>query len=133
MFLPLLVAAIPISLADLKYSKIPNVYLLYLSILCVPFVIFNGLGSIVRLLTTLLVLLFLHLGGMGMGDVKLLLIILITHNSDQQFSSLNYFSCLLLIATMHVLLLGFKDQSMPRKIPLAPSIFAGLVLYMATR
>ena len=133
MFLPLLVAAIPISLADLKYSKIPNVYLLYLSILCVPFVIFNGLGSIVRLLTTLLVLLFLHLGGMGMGDVKLLLIILITHNSDQQFSSLNYFSCLLLIATMHVLLLGFKDQSMPRKIPLAPSIFAGFVLYMATR
>jgi len=132
-FLPLLVVAIPISLADLKYSKIPNVYLLYLSILCVPFVIINGLGSIVRLLTTLLVLLFLHLGGMGMGDVKLLLIILITHNSDQQFSSLNYFSCLLLIATMHVLLLGFKDQSMPRKIPLAPSIFAGLVLYMATR
>ena len=133
MFLPLLVAAIPISLADLKYSKIPNVYLLYLSILCVPFVIINGLGSIARLLTALLVLLFLHLGGMGMGDVKLLLIILITHNSDQKFSSLKYFSCLLLIATMHVLLLGFKDQSMPRKIPLAPSIFAGLALYMATR
>ena len=133
MFLPLLVAAIPISLADLKYSKIPNVYLLYLSILCVPFVIINGLGSIARLLTALLVLLFLHLGGMGMGDVKLLLIILITHNSDQKFSSLNYFFCLLLIATMHFLLLGFKDRSMPRKIPLAPSIFAGLVLYMATR
>ena len=133
MFLPLLVAAIPISLADLKHSKIPNVYLLYLSILCAPFVIINGLGSIVRLLTALLVLLFLHLGGMGMGDVKLLLIILLTHNSDQQFSSLNYFSCLLLIATMHVLLLGFKDESTPRKIPLAPSIFAGLALYMATR
>ena len=133
MCLPLLVVAIPISLADLKYSKIPNVYLLYLSILCAPFVIINGLGSIVRLLTALLVLLFLHLGGMGMGDVKLLLIILLTHNSDQQFSSLNYFSCLLLIATMHVLLLGFKDESTPRKIPLAPSIFAGLVLYMATR
>ena len=131
--MPLLVAAIPISLADLKYSKIPNVYLLYLSILCVPFVIINGLGSIARLLTALLVLLFLHLGGMGMGDVKLLLIILLTHNSDQQFSSLNYLSCLLLIATMHVLLLGLKDQSLPRKIPLAPSIFAGLVLYMATR
>jgi Flp pilus assembly protein protease CpaA len=132
-FLALLVAAIPISLADLKYSKIPNIYLLYLSIFCAPFVIINGLGSISRLLASLLVVVFLHLCGMGMGDVKLLLVILITHNADQQFSSLNYISCLLPIATMHVLLLGLKDQSMPRKIPLAPSIFAGLVLYMATR
>ncbi len=133
MFLPLLVAAIPISLADLKYSKIPNIYLLYLSIFSAPFVIINGLGSISRLLASLLVVMFLHLCGMGMGDVKLILIILITHNADQQFSSLNYISCLLLIATMHALLLGLKDQSMPRKIPLAPSIFAGLVLYLATR
>jgi Flp pilus assembly protein protease CpaA len=132
-FLPLLVAAIPISLADLKYSKIPNIYLLYLSIFSAPFVIINGLGSISRLLASLLVVMFLHLCGMGMGDVKLILIILITHNADQQFSSLNYISCLLLIATMHALLLGLKDQSMPRKIPLAPSIFAGLVLYLATR
>ena len=133
MFFTLLVAAIPISLADLKYSKIPNIYLLYLSIFCAPFVIINGLGSISRLLASLLVVMFLHLCGMGMGDVKLLLVILITHNSDQQFSSLNYFSCLLLIATMHVLVLGLKDQSMSRLVPLAPSIFAGLVLYMATR
>jgi Flp pilus assembly protein protease CpaA len=132
-FFTLLVATIPISLADLKYSKIPNIYLLYLSLFSAPFVIINGLGSIPKLLTSLLVVLLLHLCGMGMGDAKLLLIILITHNSDHQFSSLNFFTFLLLIATMHVLLLGLMDQSVPRKIPLAPSIFAGLALYMATR
>jgi Flp pilus assembly protein protease CpaA len=96
-------------------------------------VIINGLGSIPKLLASVLVLLLLHLCGMGMGDVKFLLIILITHNSDQQFSSLSFFTFVLLIATMHVLLLGLKDQSVPRKLPLAPSIGAGLALYMATR
>ena len=66
-------AAIPISLADSKSFKIPNVYLWLLLLGLAPFIAVNGLGSISRLVSTFLIVLTLHLCGMGMGDVKLLI------------------------------------------------------------
>ena len=126
-------AAIPISLADSKSFKIPNVYLWLLLLGLAPFIAVNGLGSISRLVSTFLIVLTLHLCGMGMGDVKLLLLIVLAFNSDREFSSLTFFSYLLCVATIHVLILTLKNQMMVRKLPLAPSIFVGLALYMATR
>jgi Flp pilus assembly protein protease CpaA len=70
---------------------------------------------------------------MGMGDVKLLCLIVLAFNSDREFSSLTFFSYLLGVATIHVLILTLKNQMMVRKLPLAPSIFVGLALYLATR
>ena len=126
-------AAIPISLADSKSFKIPNVYLWLLFLGLAPFIAVNGLGSISRLVTSFLIALTLHLCGMGMGDVKLLLLIVLAFNSDREFSSLTFFSYLLGVATIHVLILTLKNQMMVRKLPLAPSIFVGLALYLATR
>ena len=126
-------AAIPISLADSKSFKIPNVYLWLLFLGLAPFIAVNGLGSISRLVSTFLIALTLHLCGMGMGDVKLLLLIVLAFNSDREFSSLTFFSYLLGVATIHVLILTLKNQMMVRKLPLAPSIFVGLALYLATR
>ena len=126
-------AAIPISLADSKSFKIPNVYLWLLFLGLAPFIAANGLGSISRLVTSFLIALTLHLCGMGMGDVKLLLLIVLAFNSDREFSSLTFFSYLLGVATIHVLILTLKNQMMVRKLPLAPSIFVGLALYLATR
>jgi len=126
-------AAIPISLADSKSFKIPNVYLWLLFLGLAPFIAVNGLGSISRLLSSFLIVLTLHLCGMGMGDVKLLWLIVLAFNSDRQFSSLIFFSYLFGVATIHVLILTLKNQMMARKLPLAPSIFVGLALYLATR
>ena len=126
-------AAIPISLADTKSFKIPNVYLWLLFLGLAPFIAVNGLGSISRLVSTFLIVLTLYLCGMGMGDVKLLCLIVLAFNSDRQFSSLIFFSYLLGVATIHVLILTLKNQMMVRKLPLAPSIFVGLALYLATR
>ena len=126
-------AAIPISLADSKSFKIPNVYLWLLFLGLAPFIAVNGLGSISRLVTSFLIALTLHLCGMGMGDVKLLLLIVLAFNSDREFSSLTFFSYLLGVATIHVLILTLKNQMMVRNLPLAPSIFVGLALYLATR
>ena len=129
----LFLAAIPISLADSKSFKIPNVYLWLLFLGLAPFIAVNGLGSISRLVSSFLIVLTLHLCGMGMGDVKLLLLIVLAFNSDREFSSLTFFSYLLGVATIHVLILTLKNQMMVRKLPLAPSIFVGLALYLATR
>jgi Flp pilus assembly protein protease CpaA len=64
--------AIPISLADIKSYSIPNIYLIWLSFLCTPHVIMQGLGPGPRILSVIAILLVLHLCGLGMGDVKLL-------------------------------------------------------------
>lgn len=126
-------AAIPISLADIKSFKIPNIYLWLLFLGLAPFIAVLGLGSISQLLSSFLIVLILHLCGMGMGDVKLLCLIVLAFNSDRQFSSLTFFSYLLGVATIHLLILALKDHMMVRKLPLAPSIFVGLALYLATR
>jgi Flp pilus assembly protein protease CpaA len=126
-------AAIPISLADSKSFKIPNIYLWLLFLGLAPFIAVNGLGSISRLVSSFLIVLTLNLCGMGMGDVKLLCLIVLAFNSDREFSSLTFFSYLLGVATIHVLILTLKNQMMVRKLPLAPSIFVGLALYLATR
>ena len=126
-------AVIPISLADSKSFKIPNVYLWLLFLGLAPFIVVNGFGSISRLVSSFLVVLTLHLCGMGMGDVKLLGLLVVAFNSDRQFSSITFFSYLLGVATIHVLILTLKHQMMVRKLPLAPSIFVGLALYLATR
>jgi Flp pilus assembly protein protease CpaA len=126
-------AAIPISLADIKSFKIPNIYLWLLFLGLAPFIAVHGLGSISQLLSSFLIVFILHLCGMGMGDVKLLCLIVLAFNSDRQFSSLTFFSYLLGVATIHLLILALKDHMMVRKLPLAPSIFVGLALYLATR
>ena len=129
----LFLAAIPISLADSKSCKIPNVYLWLLFLGFAPFIAVNGLGSISRVVSSFLIVLTPHICGRGMGDVKLLCLIVLAFNSDREFSSLTFFSYLLGVATIHVLILTLKNQMMVRKLPLAPSIFVGLALYLATR
>ena len=132
MWLPFLVLAIPISLADLKSFTIPNVYLVMLSLLCAPYVFFNGLGQISVILAALFSLLMLNVLGLGMGDAKLLSIVMLTLNSDD-YSDLTLLAVLIILsASLHVMWRTLKNRSLPRRIPLAPSIFGGLLLYLAT-
>jgi Flp pilus assembly protein protease CpaA len=133
MWLPFLVLAIPISLADLKSFTIPNVYLVILSLLCAPYVFFNGLGQISVVLAALFILLMLNVLGLGMGDVKLLSIILFTLNSDDRNELTLLAVLIILSASLHVMWRTLKNRSLPRRIPLAPSIFVGLALYLATQ
>jgi hypothetical protein len=75
----------------------------------------------------------LNLLGLGMGDAKLLSIILLTLNSDG-YSDLTLFAVLIILsASLDVMWRTLKNRSLPRRIPLAPSIFVGLALYLATQ
>ena len=132
MWFPFLVLAIPISLADLKYFTIPNVYLVILSLLSAPYIFLDGLGQISTILVALFILLMLNLLGLGMGDAKLLSIILLSLNSDGQSDLVLLAILIILSACLHVMWRTLKNQTLPRRIPLAPSIFVGLALYLAT-
>jgi Flp pilus assembly protein protease CpaA len=88
-----------------------------------------GLGDLDKVALSALLLLTLLMFGLGMGDIKLLALILITYS----FSAIDYLGFVLLWALVHIVVLAGVSRKIPSKIPLAPSIFIGLATYLATR
>ena len=133
MWWPFIALAFPISLADVRSYSIPNVYLWWLLALCTPRVVSYGFGPIPRIVFITVILVLLHLVGLGMGDVKLLSIIFLNLNplSNINFEELAIF--LICSATVYAISETLWKRKLPQKIPLAPSIFAGLALYLASR
>lgn len=125
----LMLFAAPISLADIKEYKIPNIYLLSMLWALIPFLILFGLGNLYHLSIYLSVITLLHVLGMGMGDFKLLSIIGLALNAAGR-DQLHYFIfSILLCASLHLLLYALFKRSLPDRIALAPSIFVALPLY----
>ena len=133
MLLPFVFMAIPISLADIKSYSIPNIYLIWLSVLCMPHVLMQGLGPVPKILFVFAILAVLHLCGLGMGDVKLLAIVALMLNSDPRTIFFNLGFSIIVSAVIYAITKTLWNRQLPRKIPLAPSIFIGLALYLATR
>jgi len=132
MWLPFLIAALPISLADLRTFTIPNIYLWWLSLLCVPYLLLHGFGPALKLVVLALILACLYLIGLGMGDVKLLAIMSLSLNSDSQ-ANLSFLALLILLSAIsHVIFKSLRTHELPCRIPLAPSILVGLALYLST-
>jgi len=132
MWLPLLFAALPISLADIKTLTIPNVYLWWLSLTCAPYVLLHGLGPITNLGFVVLILIALSFLGLGMGDVKLMTIISILVNSNKAADFSLLALLILLSASSYAIVKALWNRSFPHTIPLAPSIFTGVALYLAS-
>ena len=65
----------------------------------------------------------------GMGDIKLLTLVLVSHS----FNAFDYLGFVFLLAVVHIVVLTGINRTIPSKIPLAPSIFIGLSTYLATR
>ena len=97
-----------------------------------PYLLLHGFGPISNLVGVVLTLAFLSLVGLGMGDVKLIAIMSLSLNSDIQ-ANLSFLALLILLsASSFVILKSLWNHELPRRIPLAPSIFVGLALYLAT-
>lgn len=126
-----LLISLPIMIADLKYQKIPNIYLWILSGLLLPFLVAYGYGDLKSLSAYLLLILICHSAGMGMGDLKLLAIIGIWLNTNP-YTEFSYLLVLVFaIALIHIFVIIIKNRSIPASIPMAPSIFMALSLYLA--
>jgi Flp pilus assembly protein protease CpaA len=132
MWLPFFIFALPISLADVRSLIIPNVYLLWLGVLSSPHILVHGLGRITALIFASILLVLLYLVGLGMGDVKLIAIIVACLNSRMQTNFIELAVSILLCAVCYLFLNTLRNRKIPSEVPLAPSIFMGLALYLAT-
>jgi len=120
---------LPICIADLSTFVIPNIYTKILFYLTLIHLSLFGFGQLRDVVVSLAALLLLVLIGIGMGDVKLLASILLTHS----FNTTEYIAYVFLMGMVHIVILTAIDRAIPSKIALAPSIFIGLATYLATR
>jgi len=121
--------ALPVCIADFSSFVIPNIYTKILFYLALMHLILFGFGQLRQVAISLAILLLLLLAGTGMGDIKLLALILSTHS----FNATEYIACVFLMAIVHIVILTAIHRAIPSKIPLAPSIFIGLATYLAAR
>lgn len=133
MIIALFALSIPIALADLKFHKIPNIYLWLLTIFLIPHLALNGFGDLKVLIFFLSSTTLMHFLGMGMGDFKLLVIIGLWLNSAGIPNFPLFGSIILFTLLIHCVLVSVYKRGLPRFIAMAPSIFIGLSLYLATR
>ena len=129
MDIALLLLGIPVCIADLHTFIIPNIYAKILFYMASIHLAFHGLASLNNLLLTVSILLALMILKLGMGDIKILALILITHN----IGALDHLGYVFLLAVLHIMVLTGINRKIPSKIALAPSIFIGFATYMATR
>ena len=127
-----LLFALPISIADISSRKIPNIYLQIYAYAVAVLVVVRGLPGAIFMLVVLTTLSLMSAVGVGMGDCKLLgLLVLML-----QLSRFAEFELLLLsifmIALIQIVLIWLYSKVIPRTIALAPAIFIGTTLYLAT-
>jgi Flp pilus assembly protein protease CpaA len=125
----LILLAIPVCIADVSSLKIPNIYSKFLFYVALIHISFYGIAGVRDVLLSVAILLALLFFGTGMGDIKLLTLILVTHS----FSTIDFLGFVFLLAIVHIVLIVGVHRRIPIKIPLAPSIFIGLATYLATR
>ena len=125
----LFVLAIPVCIADISSFLIPNIYTKILFYVSLMHIIFYGIGRVREVLLAVAILSLLLFFGTGMGDIKLLTLIILTHSSN----ILNFLGFVFFLAIVHIVVLAGIHRRIPTKIPLAPSIFIGLATYLATR
>ena len=127
-----LLLAFPISIADLSQRKIPNIYLQFYSYYVAAILVINGIPSVILLLVAFLSLGIFSFCGVGMGDCKLiaLIVLMLEISTIQKFEYL--LLVILLAALVEIMLRWGYSTVFPRSIAMAPAIFLGPSLYLAT-
>ena len=127
-----LLLSLPICIADLSQRKIPNIYLQLYTYYVGALLAVNGIPAPQFIILVCLSLSIFSFFGVGMGDCKLLaLIVLMLNLSDTQEFELFLLS-ILLAALIEIVLRWGLSKVFPRTIAMAPAIFLGTSLYLAT-
>ena len=127
-----LLFALPISIADITSRRIPNIYLQLYAYAVAVLVVFRGVPDLIFMLVVLVTLLLMSVIGVGMGDCKLLglLVLMLQLSRFQEFELL--LLSIFMIALIQIVLIWLYSKVIPRTIALAPAIFIGTSLYLAT-
>ena len=127
-----LLFAAPIIIADRTWRKIPNIYLYFYTYMCGVYLFWRGVPSLLFVIVVVSIVILLHVLGMGMGDCKLILLftVLLRITSVSDFE--NYLIAIFLAAAIEICLHRLVLKVFPASIALAPAIFIGTTLYLAT-
>ena len=127
-----LLFALPISIADISTRKIPNIYIQLYAYAVAVLVVVRGVPDLVFMLVVLAILLLMSAIGVGMGDCKLLglIVLMLQLSRFQEFELL--LLAIFMIALIEIVLIWLYSKVIPRTIALAPAIFIGTSLYLAT-
>lgn len=128
MDIALILLALPICIADTSSFVIPNIYSKSLFYVASVHLIFHGFGNWKVLAVSISFLLIMVVLRVGMGDIKVLALMLVTHVN----SAISILPCVLLFATIHIMMIFLVRGRFPLRIPLAPSIFLAFATYLAT-
>ncbi len=120
---------LPITIADLNQRIIPNIYLKLLGCFMAFSFIMKGFPSSTLVFTVGIFSMFLLLLNVGMGDIKLLIILILTFELDL----IGYLVLVLAVAAVHIVISSARKRAIPRSIPMAPAIILGFITYMASR
>jgi len=127
-----LLFALPISIADISSRKIPNIYIQLYAYAVAVLVVVRGVPDLVFMLVILAILLLMSAIGVGMGDCKLLglIVLMLQLSRFQEFELL--LLAIFMIALIEIVLIWLYSKVIPRTIAMAPAIFIGTTLYLAT-
>ena len=130
----LAIFALPICIADVKYHRIPNIYLIWMFYINGVELIFNGFTSINIFIYAVIVLCLLHgVAGIGMGDVKLVILMCLATHLARSFQLWLFICAIFACASILVLLEFLLSGRIRREIALAPAIFMATALYLGAR
>lgn len=131
MLILIFLVGIPIVIADCASLRIPNVYTKFLAYVTGVAVVLEGVGRVESFTFYLVSLTLLYFLGVGMGDIKLLLIIGLVLNISSDINLFLIYSSLFLCASLHIVVRYVVSGRFQEKIPMAPSIFVALGAYLA--
>lgn len=128
----ILLLAVPISIADLSSRKIPNIYLQIYAYYIAGLFIIRGVPNFLFSLTVMITLLCLVVSGVGMGDCKLMAAIVLMLPISDLRGFEQFLVAIFLTSLIEILLRWGYSTVFPRTIAMAPAIFIGTTLYLAT-
>ena len=102
-----LLFAIPISISDVSKRKIPNIYLQLYAYLVAGLVVVRGIPDPIFLLLVLVILGLMAVIGLGMGDCKLVALVVVL----LQLSADTDFLCQIFVRSNHGRLKAFRYKS----------------------
>ncbi len=122
--------ALPICISDWRYHRIPNIYLLFMLYAIAVMHFFVGTRSITVIFAATMFAILLSWVGMGAGDAKLFVIIVLALNLAS-FGALLLLATSTYVATIVQLVFTWRiSRRLPKNLPLALPIFLGSVLYL---
>jgi Flp pilus assembly protein protease CpaA len=130
----LIVFGVIISTTDIRTHRIPN-RVLFCFLLCATAISYPDLGRFARLsaISLLLGLLLSIIMHIGMGDVKLIAVLIPMIGKDHSLNVTLLMICICVTSLMTSAITVLKKGTISVTIPWAPSLFAASILYLATQ